>query len=59
MASSEILTVTEAAKRLRVSKTTVQIYFNNGLLDGYRLPSGFRRIYAESVAAMLAERSAP
>ena len=48
----------EAAKRLDVHPATVQRWFDDRLLDGYKLPSGVRRIYVDSIERMLAERTA-
>jgi excisionase family DNA binding protein len=51
------LTIQEAAERLGVSRRTVGVYFDNGLLDGYQMPeSGFRRVTEASVDRMLKER---
>lgn len=49
------LTVGEAAAKLGVSDTTVRSYIAAGRLTATRLPSGHRRVLAESVEAMRQE----
>lgn len=49
------LTVGEAAERLGVSDTTVRSYIAAGRLVATRLPSGHRRVRADSVDAMRRE----
>jgi excisionase family DNA binding protein len=49
------LTVGEAAQRLGVSDTTVRSYIEAGRLTATRLPSGHRRVLADSVETMRRE----
>jgi len=51
---STLLSLGQAASMLGVSVDTVRRYLDNGTLDGCVLPSGHRRIYADSVNAVLA-----
>lgn len=44
----------EAADILGVSPGTVRNYFDAALLKGETLPSGYRRVYLDSVEEMLA-----
>lgn len=46
------LTPAQAAHLLGVGVDAVTRYFDEGQLEGFRLPSGHRRIYAESVDEM-------
>jgi excisionase family DNA binding protein len=46
------VTVGDAADILGVSATTIVRMFDEGLIDGHVLPSGHRRINAESLAAI-------
>jgi excisionase family DNA binding protein len=46
---SRLLLPGEAAAQLGVSLDTIRRYLENGLLDGITLPSGHRRVTAESV----------
>ena len=50
--SEELITIREAAKRLKVSEATVRRYFDQGLIQGHRTPAGTRRIYLSSVAKL-------
>lgn len=52
---SETMSPLEAAEILGVSKTTVHTYFDMGLLHGYRLPGGARRISIGSVMQLHAD----
>jgi excisionase family DNA binding protein len=51
--SEELLTSTEAARLLRVSKSTIARYVRLGQLRAYRLPSGYLRFRREDVEALL------
>ena len=51
------LTTGEAAAKLGVSDETVRSYFESGRLTGHVLPSGVRRIDAESVDRVKATRT--
>lgn len=53
--SDETLSPREAAETLGVSQGTIRNYFDAGLLEGYRLYGGHRRIYVDSVYAMREE----
>jgi excisionase family DNA binding protein len=48
-----VLTTTQVAERLQVSDETVKNYYVNGDLEGFRLPGGHLRIFADSVAKIL------
>jgi excisionase family DNA binding protein len=48
-----IISIKEAARRLRVSESTVRRYFDSGRLEGFTTGSGTRRIYEASVTRML------
>lgn len=51
----ETLSPRETAEILGVSVSTVHNYFDAGLLEGYRLYGGHRKIYLDSVETMLQE----
>lgn len=53
---SETLTSIEAAKMLKASIRTVQLWVEDGRLKAWKTPGGHRRIARESVEAMLASR---
>lgn len=54
MPSEELLTTSEAAKLLRVAKSTVLRYVRDGHLPGaIRLPSGYLRIPRSAVDELL------
>ena len=48
-----VLTTAQVSERLQVSDETVLTYFKNGYLEGFRLPGGQIRVYADSVAKMV------
>lgn len=48
-----VLTTSEVGERLKVSDETVLTYFKAGHLEGFRLPGGQIRVYADSVAKIL------
>lgn len=52
----ETLTSIEAAKMLKASIRTVQLWVEDGRLKAWKTPGGHRRIARESVEAMLASR---
>ena len=52
----KVYTTREAAKMLDVSLRTVQLWVENGSLSAWRTPGGHRRIRADSLDAMLANR---
>jgi excisionase family DNA binding protein len=52
----ETLTSIEAAKLLKASIRTVQLWVEDGRLKAWKTPGGHRRIARESVEAMLASR---
>jgi excisionase family DNA binding protein len=54
MDNTPTVTLTEAAKRLGVSRTTISRYLDRGILKCVRLPTGVRRVTKESLAAALA-----
>ena len=45
----EILTIGEAARRLRISPKTLRAWCDQGLVEYYRLPSGYRRFTAQQI----------
>jgi excisionase family DNA binding protein len=45
--------ISEAARLLGLSADTVRLRYDEGLLSGYRTPSGHRRISRDSILAML------
>jgi excisionase family DNA binding protein len=47
--SSDAVAVSEAARALGVSVDTIHRWFDDGTLDGFRLPSGHRRILLDSI----------
>ena len=49
----EVLTVAEAADRLRVSVWTIRRWCDDGTLDHFRLPGGHRRIPATAIDAIV------
>ena len=51
----QALTLAQAADLLSVHADTIVKYLDAGDLDGFRLPSGHRRVYADSVEAMRGE----
>lgn len=51
--TSELLTLAEAADRLRLSPRTVQRYVADGRLASLRTPGGHPRFRAEDVEALL------
>jgi excisionase family DNA binding protein len=53
--SQELLTSAEAARVLRVSKSTINRYVRLGQLRAYRLPSGYLRFRREDVEKLLEE----
>lgn len=50
--SEDVISIREAAKRLKVSESTIRRYFDQELLRGYVTPSGTRRILRESVVRL-------
>src|SRR5512138_312657 len=52
-------TTREAAQRLGVSVTTVQLWVESGALTAWKTAGGHRRIPSEAVDAMLAGQHAP
>jgi len=50
-------TTVEAAKLLDVSVRTIQLWVEDGKLEGWKTAGGHRRINAESIEAMLNEQS--
>ncbi len=55
--SSELLTTTEVAEMLRVSRSTVTRYVRLGQLPAIRLPSGYLRFRRQDVEKILAQGS--
>lgn len=54
MKNKQFLTVTEAAELLNLSPATVRRMFDNGQLQGFRIPGGkHRRISRTSVIELL------
>lgn len=49
----DLLTTTEVCNLLRVSDETVKTYILSGKLEGFKLPGGHFRIYADSVTAFM------
>jgi excisionase family DNA binding protein len=47
--SEPLLSISEAAKRLRLSVVTVRAYADKGILPVVKLPSGHRRFRREDV----------
>jgi len=47
---SDAVSVSEAARQLGVSVDTIHRWMEDGVLDGFRLPSGHRRILLSSIA---------
>jgi len=46
---SDALSVSEAARALGVSVDTIHRWMDDGTLEGFRLPSGHRRILLSSI----------
>jgi excisionase family DNA binding protein len=49
----DLLTVNEAARRLRVSRATITRWIRLGQLQAAKLPSGVYRIHGEDVEKLL------
>ena len=49
----ELLTTTQAAERLNVSRATVARWVRLGLIEAVKLPSGQYRVSAAAVAQLL------
>ena len=50
------LRIREAASIAGVHPDTMAAYVDRGLIEGYRLPSGHRRVYLDSLARHIAAR---
>lgn len=60
MKNKQFLTVTEAAELLNLSPATVRRMFDNGQLQGFRIPGGkHRRISLSSVLLQMQENRQP
>ncbi len=55
----DYFTTTEVAAIMRVSQHTIQKWFDEGRLTGYKMPSGTRKITTESVVAYMEEFNMP
>ena len=52
MSPEALMTVREAARRLRVHENTIRRYADRGLIRAVRLPSGVRRLQREDVESL-------
>jgi len=64
MCDREIMRIKEAAKLLRVCDTTVRRLLDNGVLEGFKIPSpygrpGHRRLYKDSVIKLMQKQGFP
>lgn len=57
MTAPNLLSPGAAANVLGVNTSTIARYLDLGLLEGHTLPSGQRRITAESLEAVLSKRN--
>lgn len=57
MTGPRVLTVGAVARVLGVNAGTVSRYLDAGLLEGHTLPSGHRRVTAESLERILDSRT--
>ena len=55
MPASELLTITEAAKRLGIHYQTLRAWADSGKIPVVRLPSGYRRFEPAVIDRMRAE----
>jgi excisionase family DNA binding protein len=56
---SDLLTVTEAAERVRVSPETIRNWLKDGYLKGTRLPGGDYRVNSEDLERILKQPVVP
>lgn len=52
---AETVTIKQAAEQLGVHENTIRNYFDRGVIVGYRLPSGHRRILRAELERVKAE----
>ncbi len=52
-ASSKFVSVAQAAELLELAPETVRVWFDKGVLDGFRTPGKHRRILRSSVETLM------